>query len=260
MSKPIIGILMLLLTYNSYCQDYKINFKNNADSKIVFVASNGSIKINGYDGNEVRIKARNVEKNNIPERAKGLKSLYNSAEDNTGLGLSVVQEGNVLKILKASRHDNDYEVSVPANVSISIEQVNWNHSDMELENLNGEIELKSTSGAMVLKNISGPLVASSISGDITADFRNLRQGKPTSISLVSGNIDITMPADSKADFKLQSISGEIYTDLDIVNHKERENSNMRQIGGGYTIKGTNNGGGTEMILNTVSGDIYLRKK
>ncbi len=44
-----------------------------------------------------------LKKTNVPERAKGLKSLYNTAEDNTGLGLSVVQEGNVLKIVKASR-------------------------------------------------------------------------------------------------------------------------------------------------------------
>ncbi len=261
MTKSIIGFLMLILiSFTSYSQNFKINFKNSPENKIVLVASNGSIKINGYDGNEVRIKAKNVEKDNVPERAKGLKSLYNTAEDNTGLGLSVVQEGNVLKIVKASRHYNDYELEVPKNVAVTLEQVNWNHSDMEMANLNGELEIKSTTGNILLNNVSGPIIANSVSGNLRAEFNNLRQGKPTSISLVSGDIDLTMPADSKADFRLQSISGEIYTDLDIVNNKDREEGNLRQIGGGYTIQGKNNGGGTELSLNTISGNIYIRKK
>lgn len=260
MKKFLIAISMLLTVYSSHGQIYKIDFKNNSTNKIVITASHGNLKISGHDGNEVRIKGENVEKNNVPERAKGLRSLYNSAEDNTGLGLSVVQEGNVLKILKASRHDNNYELEVPRNVAITIEQVNWGGSNIEMSELNGELEIKSTSGDITLKNISGPIVANSVSGNLVADFNILKPGKPSSISLVSGDIDISMPADSKADFKLKSVSGEIYTDLDIVSNKDKENSNLRQIGGGYAIKGSTNGGGTELSLNTVSGNIFIRKK
>src|SRR5690606_20287163 len=134
--------------------------------------------------------------------------------------------------------------------------VNWGDGNLELSDINGEIEIKSTSGDMILKNISGPLVANSVSGNLTAEFNSIRQGKPTSISLVSGDIDLTVPSDSQVDFKLQSIVGEIYTDLDLVSkNKDPEHRNLRQIGGGYTIQGANNGGGTEFILNTVSGNV-----
>lgn len=261
MRKFIYGVAILLMPLFGFGQDYKINFSNSPENKIVIVASQGNIHIKGYDGNEVRIKAENLEKSAIPERAEGLKSLYNSAEDNTGLGLSVVQEGKVLKILKASRHENNYEIEVPKNVSLSIEQVNWGDADMELSNINGEIEIKSTSGDMTLKNISGPLIANSVSGNLTATFNAIPNGKPSAISLVSGDIDLTMASDSKIDFKLQSIAGEIYTDLNIVSENPNpEQGNLRQIGGGYTIQGANNGGGTEFILNTVSGNIFIRKK
>jgi DUF4097 and DUF4098 domain-containing protein YvlB len=86
----------------------------------------------------------------------------------------------------------------------------------------------------------------------------LSQMGPTSISLVSGFIDITMPDDSPADLYLSSISGEIYTNLDVEimgNNKE----NMQRLGGGRNIRGTLNGGGVEVNLKTISGDIYLRK-
>ncbi len=260
-TKFTIAILLLLSPLFSIAQGYKVNFANNADNKIIVTASQGNFTIKGYKGNEVRVKARTTEANNVPEKAKGLKSLYNSAEDNTGLGLSVVQEGKLLKILKASRNENDYEIEVPANVSVSVEQVNWGDANLEISNINGEIEITSTTGDMVLRNISGPVVANSVSGNLTADFSSIRQGKPTAISLVSGDIDLRMPSDSKVDFKLQSIAGEIYTDLDIVSkNKNPEQENLRQIGGGYTIQGANNGGGTEYSLNTVSGNIFIRKK
>lgn len=261
MTKLFMVVLGLLVNFSGYGQNYKVNFSNSADNKVVIIASQGDIKVVGIEGNEVRIKAENIEKNNVPERAEGLRSLYNSAEDNTGLGLSVVQEGNVLKILKASRLENDYEIEVPKNVAVSIEQVNWGNANIELSNLNGELEIKSTSGNMTLKNITGPVIANSVSGNLTAQFNTIRSGKPTAISLVSGDIDISLPSESKADFKLQSISGEIYTDLDIVSkNKQNEDENLRQIGGGYTIQGASNGGGTELSLNTISGNIYIRKK
>src|SRR5690606_24213239 len=199
MIKLIFGIAMLVVPLCSIAQDYKIEFANNTANKIIVTASHGNFTINGYKGNEVRVKARNKEEHNTPEKAKGLKSLYNTADDNTGLGLSVVKEGNTLKILKATRHENDYEIEVPENVSLSVDQVNWGEAKLEINNVQGEIEISSTTGDIVLRNISGPVVANSVSGNLTAEFSSIRQGKPTSISLVSGEIDLRMPSASKVD-------------------------------------------------------------
>jgi hypothetical protein len=68
-----------------------------------------------------------------------------------------------------------------------------------------------------------------------------------------------MPSDSKADLYLGSISGEIYTDLNIALRGEKAND-MRRLGGSRQVEGALNGGGVEMRLKSISGDIYLRKK
>ena len=260
MKRLMISFLILLAAYQMQAQEYKVALNNSADSKVVISITGGDLTVKGYDGNEVKISTDDPEEYEKPERAKGLKSLYNGAEDNTGLGLSVVKDGNVVKIVNASRHDSDYQILVPKKVALTIEQVNWGGGDTEMSNLDGEIEIKSTNGDITLKNISGPLVASSTAGDLVAEFSALRQGKPTAISVVSGDLDITLPADSKANFKLQSISGEIYTDFDIAYKKDKQNDDLRHIGGGYTIDGSINGGGTEMSIKTISGDIFIRRK
>lgn len=252
-----IATLLLIagITLPIQAQEYTQTLANNPNNAIEFTLSASDVIIEGHDSDEVII--RNLDYDAPPERAKGLKALYNSAEDNTGIGLSVEEENGVLKIITASRGNGDYRLIVPNRVRVMVEEVNWGGGDFEMRNLRGEIEIKSKNGDIKLMNITGPVIASSTSGDVEITMDELSQVGPTSISLVSGFIDISLPASSQASLFLSSVSGEIYTDLDVElagNQKE----NMQRLGGGRKIEGSLNGGGVEMSLKTISGDIYLR--
>lgn len=247
---------LMALPIQVHAQEYTTNLVNSSDNSIEFILSRSDIVIEGHDSDEVII--RNLDYDAPPERAKGLRALYNSAEDNTGIGLSVEEENGTLKIITASRDNGDYRLMVPNRVRVMVEEVNWGGGDFEMKNLRGEIEIKSKNGDMKLTNITGPVIASSTSGDMEITMDELSQMGPTSISLVSGFIDLSLPANARANFFLNSVSGEIYTDLDITLSGDRE-GNMRRLGGGRKIEGTLNGGGVEVSLKTISGDIYLRK-
>jgi len=258
-TKSILLFILLLAFYTtrSVAQDFRQSLENNPEMTIAFIMTESDIVIEGHDSNEIVI--RNLDYEPPPERAKGLRALYNTAEDNTGIGLSVEQEGNTLSIIQATNESGDFRLSVPNRVRLMIEEVNWGGGDIKISNHDGEIEVKSRNGDILLDNITGPVIASSTSGDFEANFSRLDQETPTSISLVSGYIDITIPADTPAEFHLASVSGEIYTDMDI-EVSGNDNGNMRIIGGGRKISGTLNGGGVEVGLKSVSGNIYLRKK
>lgn len=228
---------------------------NSAENGIEFSLSNSEITIEGYDGNEVII--RNTDYEAPPQRAKGLRPLYGAGQDNTGIGLSVEEENGVLKIVQASQSDGQFKVKVPHNIRVMVEEVNWGGVDISVRNHKGEIELKTKTGDISLKNITGPVIASSTSGDVEITFSRVSNANPTSISLVSGYIDVTIPADTKAALSLSSISGEIYTNLDLKLSSDQKD--MRRLGGGHNIEGTLNGGGVSMELKSVGGDIYLRK-
>lgn len=257
--KLIATVLLMFLVQQANAQEYRYDLGNSAEMTVELSVGQSDVSIEGYDGTEVVIENLDYEKNSRPERAEGLRALYYSAEDNTGIGLSVEEENGILKIIPASRDDSEYRIKVPNRVRLMIDQVNFGGGDFEISDHSGEIEIQSKTGDINLTNITGPVTASSVSGDVEIEFSQLSQVNPTSISLVSGFIDITLPATSKANFNLGSISGEVYTDLDIaLEGRKNDNTNMNRLGGGGQINGTMNGGGVEVNLKSVSGDIYLR--
>lgn len=249
------AFLMAALSNQAMAQQYTHQLGNSAENGIEFSLSRSEIFIEGYDGNEVVIE--NTDYEAPPERAKGLRPLYGGGKDNTGIGLSVEEKNGVLKVVQASSRDGEFKVKIPNNVRLLVEEVNWGGGDISVKNHNGEIEIKSKNGDTILENITGPVIASSTSGDMEITFSGVSSATPTSISLVSGYIDVTMPASTKANLNLSSISGEIYTNMDLSMKGDKED--MERLGGGHEIEGALNGGGVEMDLKSVSGDIYLRK-
>lgn len=87
-----------------------------------------------------------------------------------------------------------------------------------------------------------------INGNITIE------GKTTAIKAksISGFIDLRCSSGRKADLKMNTISGTIYTDLPLSGSGSRSGSN--------TVNTELNGGGDDVNLETISGDIFLRKE
>lgn len=254
----IITLMLALVAQLVQAQEYRHNLGNSPDLSVEFSVGQSDVTIEGHDGSELIIENLDYDDERRPERAEGLRSLYYSAEDNTGIGLSVEEENGVLKIIPASRDDGEYHIMIPNRVRLMVEQVNWGGGDFEIENHSGEVEVLSKTGSIYMTNVTGPITASSTSGDVEIEFSSLSQANPTSISLVSGFIDITLPTNSNANFKLGSVSGEVYTDLDLELEGRGNNTNMTRLGGSGQINGTLNGGGVEVSLKSISGDIYLR--
>jgi hypothetical protein len=244
--------------------EYKTKFGGSGkDRRLEINLDNADLTIEGYNGDELIITANNSGEI-APDRAKGLKSLYANGTDNTGLGLEVMVEGSFIKVTKVNKRDGDYKIKVPKNVAIVVEEMSWHGgSDFKISDIEGDVEVQAKTSNVIIRNLNGSVVAHNTSGDIDVIFTKISPDKPTSITNISGEVDITLPADTKANVKTKSISGEVYTDFDIAlaNKKNSEKSKgMDWIGGGYEAKGTIGGGGVEMRLESISGNVYIRKK
>jgi hypothetical protein len=284
--KTISIIALLLISLPAWTQEYKQ--KIGANDRVVIQAHKSEVRVIGYSGSELLIQATDYEA--PPERAKGLRPLYNTAMDNTNIGLQVEKIDGGYSIKEASRQSGEYIVKVPAGVRLSIEQMNWGGGgDIVVEGVKGEIEVKSKNADVVLKNVAGPVIVNSTSGDINVEFSSFSQTGPSSINVISGDVDVTMPASSKVNFALSSISGEVFTDMDLSLAKNIKNggdksedkakayaysySTSSEDGEepkvyfrsyndfpGRSIKATANGGGANFTIRATSSNIYLRKK
>lgn len=131
---------------------------------------------------------------------------------------------------------------------------------VEVNSFSGELEIRTMSEGINLKDVTGPLTINSMSGPINIAFSSVNQSAPITITSYSAEIDVTMPSNTKANLKMSSMNGDIYTDFDIKFKEEKESYGLRYIGGGSNIAGTINGGGVNIMLKALSDNIYLRKK
>lgn len=218
-----------------FAQEYKTKLTNAKDYKVTIDMSGGNVKVEGHNGDDVVIMASSGYEA-PPERAKGLKPLYNSAVDNTGIGLSVTSANGGLTIEKATRKPIAYTIQLPKNVAVLYQQMNWQGAKVTINNMDGDLEVRTNNANLDLNRVTGPVVANTISGEI----------------------DITLPPTAKSNLKLRTITGEVYSDFDLgVKHTK---DGMAKVGGSSNVDGTTNGGGVEMQLKTISSNIYIRKQ
>ena len=180
--------------------------------------------------------------------------------DNTGAGVAANESGGVLTICGASKGcDNaEYVFTVPKGVSLSIDYNSpFAKENMEITDMEAEVDVSTLITNIKCSNVTGPLVLTSISGNIDISVSRLNQNSPTSVSLISGDLDITLPVNSNAYLKMSSISGGVYTDFDFKD--EYKKGNLKRIGNN-NFETKLNGGGVELNLISTSGNIYLRKK
>jgi hypothetical protein len=237
---------------------------------------NGAIVVKGYEGKEVIVEARprghvigeddagmeDEGEDKKPDKHAGMKRLKAG-----GGGLDVEESKNITVIsVPAWKADIDLAIQVPMNTSLELHAVN--NGGIKVENVNGDIEVANVNGGIVLSRIAGTVVAQTVNGDVTATITRLDGKNPLPLITLNGDVDITLPASAKVDFKLKiDNQGEIYSDFELAlqNRSEKTVEDKRGHGGRYKVKidktvfGSINGGGQEISLKTFNGDILLRK-
>jgi hypothetical protein len=119
------------------------------------------------------------------------------------------------------------------------------------ERVIGSIEAETVSGDVKLWNISEAktVSAKALSGNVTYEGKLNKEGRYT-FKAHSGDIEVTVPAESAFEFSAQTFSGDISTDFKVevtgkISKKE--------------VHGTVNGGGADLQLKAFSGNVYLKK-
>jgi DUF4097 and DUF4098 domain-containing protein YvlB len=226
----------------------------------------GGITVRGADVKDVTVEAhtRSHESHESREaRADGMKRL----ELPGNAGLEVEEDDNVVSIRTAHvNRPTDLVITVPRHSSVQLKCTN--DGDIYVEQVEGEIEVNNLNGRVTLKNVAGSVIAHSLNGEVLATLDRIDPSKPMSFSTMNGNIDVTLPETLKANVRIKTDHGEIYSDFDVklITEPVVTTESGKQKDGTYhlrfdrTVRGTINGGGPEFQFTTFNGQIYIRKK
>jgi hypothetical protein len=116
---------------------------------------------------------------------------------------------------------NSYHVCSEINYQVTLPR----QAKLKLETINGNIDIQGATAAVAAKTISG-------------------------------YVDMTWPKAKGANVAVKTITGEVYSDLDIDFGDKKEKNPIV----GYLLEGKFNGGGPEVKLESISNNVYLRKK
>jgi DUF4097 and DUF4098 domain-containing protein YvlB len=222
---------------------------------------NGGITVKGYEGKEVVVEAR-VRSQESERENNGMHRIPINTT-----GLEVEEDSNRVDIGAASvQRTIDLTISVPVHSSLSLHTVN--DGDISVSNVDGELDVNDVNGAVTLSGVSGTAVAHALNGKVLVTFNRINPTKPMAFSSLNGDIDVTFPADLKANLVISSDRGEVYSDFEVAlaaRAPQQTAEDTRGQGGRFrvkvdkTIHGTINGGGQEVQFHNFNGNIYIRK-
>jgi hypothetical protein len=216
--------------------------------------------IKGGNRRDVAVTARGEDAR--PQRREppaGLRRLSQSG------GLVIIEDNNQISVSANSpNREMDVELQVPTRVNLNLSA--HNNGDIVVENADGDIEVTNHNGAITLNNVAGSVVANSHNGDVKVTLTRITTEKVMAFVSFNGDVDVTLPATAKANLKLRSDNGEIYTGFDVQvkgaappTTSGGPNGRGRRIEINQSIYGTINGGGPEFELRTYNGNIYVRR-
>ncbi len=218
---------------------------------------NGAIHVKTHTGKDVVVEAngRGMRRREGPP---GMRRI------DMGSGLSVEESGNTINV-RTPPGGADINLTVPVECSVKLSTLN--NGDISVEGVSGDIDVNNLNGQVDVRNVSGAVVAHSLNGKILVSLNQVTAGKAMSFSTLNGNVDVTLPADLKANLNMKSQNGEIWSDFEIqLNAAPAAAVSDGKDKGKYKVKfdsarvGTINGGGAEFRFHTLNGSIYIRKK
>jgi len=221
----------------------------------------GSITVNGYEGKDVVVEVLQTEKRHNEEHSsEGMHKISNG----NNADIQAEEHNNEVTINGTAGRATNLLIKVPMNEG-SFKFGTVNNGNINGSNLNGDLEVSNVNGGIKLTNISGSVVANTVNGNVIVTFKSIDPKAAMAYSTLNGNVDVTFPASLKADVKLKSDRGDVFTDFDVATDMRKPEVTRSDKKGMYNLKiedwvyGKINGGGPQLLMKTTYGNLYIRK-
>lgn len=222
----------------------------------------GSITVTGYEGKDIIIEIQDKEHKGRVRTHDGMHAISTGGRAD----IQAEENNNKVTIQGQAGKATNLVLKIPMN-DVTLKLGTVNDGDIVASNINGELEITNVNDGIKLTNISGSVVANTVNGNVVVVFKSIDPKAAMAFTTLNGNVDVTFPATLKADVKLKSDRGDIFTDFDMVAEQHKPTVTQKNGGKGamYSLKiedwvyGKINGGGPQMMMKNMNGNIYIRR-
>lgn len=221
----------------------------------------GSVAVRGTDRKDVIVAAQvDDEGGSDRDKTTGLHRIPQRAP------LSVEEENNRVAI-SAGSPNRFYKFTIEVPLKTNLEVSTVNGGEITVDGVDGDLEVGNVNGGITLTRVGGSVVAHTTNGGVRVTLTRVTPQKPMAFTTLNGDVDVTFPASTKANLKLRSDQGNIFTDFELKVLPESSApiiEDTRKEGGRYRIEinkslsGSINGGGPDFEMRSFTGNIFVR--
>lgn len=219
----------------------------NADGTVSVSNVNGSITIETWDRNEVKLAY--VKTADTKENLDDVQIRIDARQDE----FTVETEYEAIKNRASKNYKKlevEYRLTVPRTAVLNdIETVNGSVSIANAANMT---KASAVNGEVHGTNLRGTANLSTVNGTVVANFDQLQTGGKISLNTVNGTVDLMIPSDANATIKADTVNGSISNDFGLPVRKGEYV--------GRDLHGKIGSGDVQIRLNSVNGALSIKRK
>ncbi|MEJ7846915.1 MAG: DUF4097 family beta strand repeat-containing protein [Pyrinomonadaceae bacterium] len=222
----------------------------NANGRLSVSNVNGSITVEAWDKNEVRLEVTKIA--DTKEALADVDIKIDARPDYFSVETDYRSRklGDIRNEHKYHKLEVEFRLWVPRTALLNeIETVNGSVTVSNFVNLT---KISAVNGNVSATNLRGAATLSTVNGEVAADFDRLETGSRISLSTVNGRVNLTIPSDANATIKADSLNGSITNDFGLPVRKGEYV--------GRDMYGRIGSGDVQIKLNSVNGGLSVAKK
>ena len=237
-------------TGQELAEEFHQTYPLNATGRVSIENINGGVHISVWDQNVVKVDA--VKRAYNKERLDEAKVDVSTTADSVRIKTEYPDRNQTFNSGER-RYNNpaevEYTLTIPRKARIdSADLVN---GSLEIEGDEGDVKAACVNGQIKARGLTGDVKLSTVNGGVDATITRLAEAGSTSLNSVNGSIVLTIPSDSNAQVKANTIHGSITNDFGLqVNDGEYV---------GHDLSGQIGNGGPRIRLSNVNGSISIKR-
>jgi DUF4097 and DUF4098 domain-containing protein YvlB len=220
------------------------NFPLQAGGYLSLENINGDVTIEGWKKNEVSISA--VKKGN----RKDLDRIQIVVDVDKYEGKDWIHVGTAFDIFSLNSGSVDYTIKAPSDAIFEdIELVN---GDLKVTGVTSYLSLGTVNGSITASGMAGNAWVETVNGNLDLSFDKMNKGQTVDLESVNGAILLRIPAKAKAQVDAETLNGNVSSEFGLTVEKGEWI--------GSSMEGLIGSGGARITLETINGNIEIKKR
>ena len=229
---------------------FEQSYPLNANGRVSVSNVNGSIVVEAWERNEVKLTATKV--GDSKESLDSVDIRVDARPDY----FSVEADYDDMKWNNRNNNGRNRRVEVQFKLSVprtaALNEVETVNGSVTVSNFVNSTKISAVNGNVSASNLRGAAELSTVNGEVLADFDRLESGTKIDLSTVNGRVNLTIPSDSNATLKADSLNGNITNEFGLPVRKGEYV--------GRDLHGRIGSGDVQIKLNSVNGALAINRK